>query len=245
LRISHICQVEFAGKFACSNIPTYLFPILPILRGFYFSALLTRLHNSTWPAFWSFGPNWPASGEIDIIEGVNGATTDQITLHTAPGCTVSNSGSAAGTTTLESDCSAGNSNTGCGVSTTNSNAYGAGFNAAGGGVYAMQWASSGIYVWFWQRGSIPSDITSGSPDPSGWKSPIAAFSGNGCDFDTTFTEHSLVFDTTFCGDWAGQSSTWDSGSCASVASTCNDYVANNPAAFVDAYWLINSVKVYQ
>lgn len=22
-----------------------------------------------WPAWWSYGPNWPQSGEIDIIEG--------------------------------------------------------------------------------------------------------------------------------------------------------------------------------
>ena len=23
----------------------------------------------TWPAFWSNGPDWPAGGEIDIVEG--------------------------------------------------------------------------------------------------------------------------------------------------------------------------------
>lgn len=35
---------------------------------------------------WMYGPNWPASGEIDIIEGVNLNTHNSITLHTSPGC---------------------------------------------------------------------------------------------------------------------------------------------------------------
>lgn len=41
---------------------------------------------TVWPAFWSLGDNWPNGGEIDIIEGVNGQTNNQITLHSAPGC---------------------------------------------------------------------------------------------------------------------------------------------------------------
>ncbi len=43
----------------------------------------------SWPAFWTFGPSWPRSGEIDIIEGVNLQTNSSITLHTASGCSFS------------------------------------------------------------------------------------------------------------------------------------------------------------
>lgn len=32
--------------------------------------------------------------------------------------------------------------------------------------------------------------------------------------------------------------------CSKLAPTCNEYVASNPGAFAEAYWLINSVKVY-
>lgn len=53
----------------------------------------------------------------------------------------------------------------------------------------------------------------------------------------------IVFDTTFCGDWAGN--VWgSSATCSKLASTCEAYVGANPAAFSEAYWLINSVKVY-
>ena len=108
----------------------------------------------------------------------------------------------------------------------------------------MQWESSGIYVWFFQRGQIPADITNGAPVTGNWGLPVAAFNGNaGCDIDAHFANNNIIFDTTFCGDWAG--SVWGSSSCASLASTCQDYVAANPGAFQNAYWAINSVKVYQ
>ncbi|KAM3077458.1 hypothetical protein ACMFMG_006801 [Clarireedia jacksonii] len=200
----------------------------------------------TWPALWSFGPNWPSSGEIDVIEGVNAQTANQMTLHTSAGCTMSNPGVASGTTLVGGNCNAGNGNTGCGQTTTNTQNYGAGFNAIGGGVYAWNWDSDNINIWFFPRSSIPNDITSGSPNPSSWGKPIAAFSGSGgCNIDSHFMNHNIILDTTFCGDWAGQ--VWSSGSCAKStgASTCNAYVAANPKAFENAYWIVNSIKVFK
>lgn len=191
-----------------------------------------------WPAFWTFGPNWPSSGEIDIIEGVNTQTTDAVTLHTSNGCSMSNSGSAAGSVLSTSDC---NGNDGCSQSTTA--AYGTPFNNMAGGIYAMEWTDSQIAVWFFPRASIPDDITAGNPSPSGWGSPTTLFGGSDCSINEHFANHNLVFDTTFCGDWAGQ--VWGSNAqCSALSGSCTDYVANNPAVFDDAYWLINSIKVY-
>jgi hypothetical protein len=39
---------------------------------------------------------------------------------------------------------------------------------------------------------------------------------------------------------------WNSeAACSSKARDCRTYVAQNPAAFSEAYWLFNSIKVYQ
>ncbi|RDL31760.1 uncharacterized protein BP5553_09162 [Venustampulla echinocandica] len=196
----------------------------------------------TWPAFWTLGPNWPNAGEIDIIEGVNSVASNTMSLHTSAGCTIpgtSQLGSSIGT-----DCDGNsNDNAGCGSTAAGSNTYGAGFNANGGGVYAMEWTSSHIRVWFFRRNNIPSDIVNGRPDPSDWGMPQANFQGD-CKIDRHFKDHSIIFDTTFCGDWAGN--TWNADdTCSDQASTCSGYVAANPRAFRDAYWSINSVEVYK
>ena len=198
----------------------------------------------TWPALWSFGPSWPTNGEIDVIEGVNAGTTNQMTLHTSQGCVMSNSGSDAGTTLVGSDCNAGGGNTGCGQTVKNTATYGPAFNAAGGGVYAWEWTSSYIAIYFFSRTAIPANIQSGKPDPAAWGKPIAKFSGSGCNIDSHFKSHNIILDTTFCGDWAGQ--VWSSGGCAAStkAATCNAYVSSNPTAFKNAYWIINSIKVF-
>jgi len=77
-----------------------------------------------------------------------------------------------------------------------------------------------------------------------WGLPVVAFNGgSGCNIDYHFANHNIIFDTTFCGDWAGDA--WGSSSCASKAGSCQGSVAGNPGEFVNAYWAINSVKVYQ
>lgn len=197
----------------------------------------------SWPALWMFGPEWPGSGEIDIIEGVNDVRKNAMTLHTAPGCTVENSGSLLSTILDTNDCGADGGGPGCAQSAASLQMFGDGFNLIEGGVYAMEWTSDHIAVWFFPRHLIPDDITSGKPDPSTWGQPTAKFSG--CDIDSYFKNHNIVINTTFCGDWAGSPDVWGNNPiCSARAASCNDYVGAHPEDFDEAYWNFNSIAVY-
>nr|POF07875.1 endo-1,3(4)-beta-glucanase [Quercus suber] len=199
----------------------------------------------TWPAFWTVGANWPNNGEIDIIEGVHDQSTNSMTLHTNPGCSITNNNAFSGsisTSNCDVNAAGQSTNQGCGISTTNTKTYGNGFNANGGGIYATEITSSSISIYFFEHGSAPSDISGSNPDPGNWGKPLAQYQG-GCDIAEHFKGMQIVFDTTFCGDWAG--AVWGNfATCAVKASTCNDFVENNPSAFADAYWSVNSLKVY-
>ncbi|RPD58435.1 hypothetical protein L226DRAFT_541292 [Lentinus tigrinus ALCF2SS1-7] len=211
----------------------------------------------TWPAFWSNGPNWPVGGEIDMVEGVNDYTNNQVTLHTNPGCTMSSSDpntlGITGSLVANTDCAvATTANAGCGVRASQTNSFGAPFNSNGGGVFATLWNDDGIKTWFFPRGSIPDDIDNGKPQPSGWSAPIANFPASSCKPSTYFYTHTAIFDTTLCGDWAG--GVWTAAgipgqeqSCAARtgAATCEDYVRGNGSAFAEAYWEVKYVKIYQ
>lgn len=201
----------------------------------------------TWPAWWANGPNWPAGGEIDIVEGVNGQTQNQATLHTSEGCTASSDDSTPSTGQLtNANCGSSDSdNTGCGFTdTTSDNSFGGGFNSAGGGVYAMKWDSDGITVWFFTRSAIPDDITAGQPMPSNWPSPFAHWAASTCAPGQYFNNNNAIFDLTFCGDWAG--SAWGSSGCADSTgyANCADYVSAVGSGFTEAYWAINYVKYF-
>lgn len=96
---------------------------------------------ATWPAFWSNGPNWPAGGEIDIVEGVNDYTNNQATIHTNPGCSLTSSNPSSlgitGSVVGGTNCAAlQTGNQGCGIRASQTNSFGAAFNDNGGGVYA-------------------------------------------------------------------------------------------------------------
>ncbi|KAK3075046.1 hypothetical protein LTR53_002017 [Teratosphaeriaceae sp. CCFEE 6253] len=204
-----------------------------------------------WPAWWMLGSGtWPENGEIDIIEFTNNLPNNLMALHTSesPNCTVAGSGQSG--TLLTANCAGAGGYTGCGVSATKPNNIGLNFNRASGGVYAMEWTSTAIRMWFFTRDEVPSSILAASdtgPDPSTFGEPVANFEGS-CDIDAHFFNHSMVFDTTFCGSYAGN--TWEGDGCplsdpASGWQSCNNFVATNPQAFVDAYWEVNYLKVYQ
>jgi hypothetical protein len=206
----------------------------------------------TWPAFWTNGPNWPAGGECDIVEGVHVATHNLMSIHTNSGCTMPTNFNATGTLLGSSNCDVvPTGNTGCGIQSNVPNNFGAPFNSKHGGVFAMVWDTAGHAVYFWPRGSIPADIALGAPRPDRWPLPAARWPSSTCSPDH-FHDHVAILDTTLCGDWAGnvwQNSNFQGqvSSCQTLTgySTCTAYVRAQGAAFNEAYWEIKSVKLFQ
>lgn len=196
-----------------------------------------------WPALWTVGANWPTQGEIDIIEGVNLATTNSITLHTTSECTVSSLNTITTSSLKNNNCNSQNAYEGCSTTMSDTKGYGTSFNDNQGGVYVMEWTLSVIQIWFFPRDLIPDDINHSQPDPTLWGPPTAQFTDSSCDFESHFKNHYIVFNTALCGDWPNN--VWKSSACAAKTVTCQDYVASNPKEFEQSYWLIKSLKVYQ
>ncbi|KIJ33045.1 glycoside hydrolase family 16 protein [Sphaerobolus stellatus SS14] len=154
------------------------------------------------------GETWPEHGEIDIIEGVNLATQNQMALHTLDGCVQEPASNQLGTSGQNPDCHQQNGTTGCTViDTTNKPSLGSAFNAAGGGVWATQFDDSGVFIWFFDRASVPDNLkkdnTAKTLDVSSWGAPVASYPSTKCNMKQFFGPQKLVLDITLCGDWAG------------------------------------------
>ncbi|KAJ9613091.1 hypothetical protein H2200_003032 [Cladophialophora chaetospira] len=206
-----------------------------------------------WSAFWLVGPNWPTGGEIDLLENINLATTNKYVLHNGGNLVVSNFSDPAvansANMTLRGhfsnlNCSAAaEGNVGCVVDGQNGT-FGKNFNDNGGGIIALEYVPQAIKVWQFNRTEIPGDIFNGTPAPLSWRTPDAHFmSDDDQDLDQYFNSLRMVFNTDICGSWIDPA--WNTSECAHLAPTCNQYAAQNPDAFKDAYWLIGGVQVYR
>ncbi|KAG2128597.1 glycoside hydrolase family 16 protein [Suillus clintonianus] len=199
---------------------------------------------STWPSFWTVGPDWPYGGEIDIVEGINDQTKNQMTLHsgTDNACTIDTDDSDQYTgSVLNTKCySTETSDSGCSILDASTTSFAYGFNNADGGVFALLWDNStGMSMWHFARADIPSDLTDKSPTPSTWGTPSGFWSAKTCDITDNFYDQQMVIDTTICGNWA--SGAYSKSGC---PGNCTDMVAN-ATNYVDAKWVINYVAVYE
>jgi len=111
----------------------------------------------TWPAFWMLGSDWPNNGEIDIVEGVNDQVTNSMTLHTNSGPVISDGAHFSGelvTPDCDINAPGQSKNAGCSIGDISNLTFGSDFNSAGGGVFATEWTSQFIKIWYFPRGSF-------------------------------------------------------------------------------------------
>ncbi|RMZ92432.1 hypothetical protein DV736_g342, partial [Chaetothyriales sp. CBS 134916] len=209
-----------------------------------------------WPALWLTDPsNWPMNGEIDVVEGMNSITGNQVTLHTTGGCKMNVKRKETGKV-QHTDChNTTDSNVGCGVRGAAST-FGPAFNEAGGGIYAMELRDAGIRTWFFDRSSLPADLSAlntttsataavtTAPDPYTWSKPLADFPSTECDISKHFRNQSIIANIDLCGQGAGATDSYTKQS--QCSGTCTDYVTNAPGStWDDAYWEFGGWWVFQ
>ncbi|SCV70197.1 BQ2448_1591 [Microbotryum intermedium] len=204
---------------------------------------------SVWPAMWSVCANWPLNGEIDTFEGEEPTRCTCVSqIHTETGCIATGTSSTMTGNLTYSNCStSANYNSGCTIKDPRETSYGADFATNGGGVWATEFASTGIKIWFFPRALVPSDLlatnTSAQPNPSGWGLPVANYpSQPSCDISTYFGPQKLTIDITMCGDWAGTASVYNQ-TCTLRQSCYLDNVLN-ASNYDTAYFELGSVRVY-
>ncbi|KZO94280.1 glycoside hydrolase family 16 protein [Calocera viscosa TUFC12733] len=209
---------------------------------------------SVWPAFWSQATKWPEGGQIDTLEQINMASSNQYALHTVDGCMASTSAPMSGILT-DPDCGTEEpyKTQGCTVTEPNQASYGAAFAAGGGGVYATLLADSGVFIWFFPRANIPSDLSVSNPDsspnPDSWGTPSASYPSSTCPTSTYFEPQHVIIDITLCGAWGGVPSTLNA-TCPGVpagapSNYCyTTYVAGDGSHYATAYFEIQYVRVW-
>ena len=120
------------------------------------------------------------------------------------------------------------------------NSYGANFASNGGGAYALNWNSSGLYFYFFPRSSVPSDLSGSSPDPDNWGTPTGFYPTSSCDTSKFVKDQTLILDITVCGNFAGAASVFTqtcSGTCTDLVPTASNYD--------NAYFEMKFIRVFE
>merc|ERR1712048_939368 len=99
-------------------------------------------------------------------------------------------------------------------------------------------------LWIWSKGNVPSDVTSGNPNPSSWGTPMSNFPLGNTGCGNKFVDQMMIINTELCGDWAGN--VWNNYGCSGQTGvgSCVDYVRYHGSSMGEAYWSINSIKIY-
>ncbi|KAF1965701.1 glycoside hydrolase family 16 protein [Bimuria novae-zelandiae CBS 107.79] len=205
-----------------------------------------------WPAFWVYqGEQHVGSyAEIDILENVNVHTANTHSLYTSDQCTIN----------IQKGNLVPEKSTNCHWKKDGPPSQGCSFNAEAGTfnqpfnndykVVALQVESERIRIWHFKKTEVPADLNSASPNPDAWtKAPTVHITPKSCDFHKAFNLFHIVINTSFCGSWAGDdfNNTNYAGQCAQQTGVndCKTWVAQHPSDFVNTFWEINSIKLFQ
>eukprot|EP01083_Nonionella_stella_P018778 52215_1 len=203
----------------------------------------------TWPAYWvlggdGLGCDWPACGEMDILEACNQFTFNSVSLHTTEGCDFTGvTGINVTARTRSTNCyTSYPDHLGC-TFELEEGSFGSAFNKLGGGVYAFQWTDHNLSVWFWNMKDVPANAQSMEPAPETWGTPSAFWPWGSWCRGSYLRDIRLILDLTFCGDWSG--GVFYDGCAQTVNDTdCAHFVKNNPSYFEKAYWMIDYIRVF-
>ncbi|CEL96886.1 unnamed protein product [Vitrella brassicaformis CCMP3155] len=214
------------------------------------------------PALWMHGPDGPATGEIDVIEGVNNLTMNHCGGHALESCSMSDTDQtlmtgiwAASERYVDGAKQPSRScddrhphqpdNQGCPVMSDEEN-FGPAFNGAGGGHYVMELdPERHIRHWFFRRDEAPADLTEGVPNPDSWKRPTAYYPlKDNCPGFDHFRLQSVILNTALCGYWAEYEPLWTEQCLKTAGPDCKEFVRKNPHQLQEIYWDINHIRIY-
>ncbi|KAF4507843.1 hypothetical protein G6O67_004298 [Ophiocordyceps sinensis] len=206
-----------------------------------------KMQCGLWPAFWTYGNDWPHDGEVDLLQGYNEDAWNTPTFYASErsgGCMMADKGAkyAHQTAYVNSATCSEPSFIGLGCPSIEDHAL---ERPDAGSVYAMEWTSQSIKLYRWDYHKAPRNVDDDSPDTSAWGSPVAQIQDRDCNIDGHFANQRMVLDLDFCGNPAGMSEQWLSCKTRTHETNCVDYVAKNPDVFHESYFGIKDIRYFQ